>query len=237
MTLIVDALSRAARQCSVTAPSSWLSATEDEHVEIRDDFLLETVEDIQDRIDLPSPIGAQYTIAGDGSETYSMPSQFKRLQRDVMAVYDQSLERPCVPVTDDGSWTHLKETGTTGVYKFYRLTGYEGNYSLSIYSEPSTNIVVSYVTNYWMATSGGTVGSALTDTDDVLLLPRRLVEAGIVWRFRERRGLPFQDKFMEYEVMMSRLSNDSRGRRNINFAEPVANVRWQELVPAVIPSS
>lgn len=237
MTLIVDVLARAARQCSVPAPSSWLTATEDHHVELRDDFLCETVDDILDRLDLPSPIGAQYTVAGDGSLTYALPTQFKRLQRDQMAVYDLTLERPCVPVTDDGSWTHLTETGTTGVYKFYRLTGYEGNFSLSIYSEPSSDIVVSYITTYWMADSGGTVGDSFTDPGDVLLLPRRLVEAGIVWRFRERRGLPYQDKYMEYESLLSRHSNDSRGRRVINFAEPTVTVRWQDLVPAVIPSS
>ena len=90
MTLIVDALDRVAREVSLTSPSSWVSTTADEYLEIRDDFLLETVEDISDRVDLPSPVSAQTTITGTGVETYSLPSTFKRMQRDDLAVYQQA---------------------------------------------------------------------------------------------------------------------------------------------------
>ena len=238
MTLITDVLSRAARQTSVTAPSSWLSATSDEHRELRDDFLLETVDDILERIDLPAPIGAVYNLTGDGSETYALPSQFKRLQRDRMAVYDASLDRPCIPITDDGEYTARKDVGTSGVYRYYRLTGYEGNWSISFYDEPSASITINihYCTTYWAASSGGTAKAAFTDPDDVLLLPRRVVETGIVWRWRERKGLDFMPKMMEYEALLARLSNDRRGRRTINFGD-VEPVRWQDLVPSSIPSS
>lgn len=102
MTLVTEALDRAARQVSVASPSSWISASEDEHVEIRDDFLMETVDDILERIDLPSPIGAQVTIAGDGSASYALPADFKRLQRDAQAVFDDAQDRVVLPVTTDG---------------------------------------------------------------------------------------------------------------------------------------
>lgn len=238
MTLIIDVLSRAARQCSVTAPTSWLSATEDEHVELRDDFLLETVDDILDRVDLPSPISAKYDLTGDGSETYTLPTQFKRLQRDQFAVYDSSLDRPCVPMTEDGTYTALKDLGNAGITRFYKLTGYEGNWSISFYDEPSASVTINvhYVTRYWKADGGGTVGHDFTDNGDVLLLPRRVVEAGIVWRFRERKGLEFEPKRMEYEALIARLSNDTRGRRVMNFGDQKL-VRWQDQIPSFIPSS
>lgn len=237
MTTIVEALDRIARQCSVKAPSSWVTATQDAHVELRDDFLMETVDDILDRVDLPSPIGAQTTITGDGSETYSLPSNFKRLHRTDLAVYDTQLDRACVPVHSDGEYTYIKDQGTAGTIRFYKLTGYDGNYSLSFYDEPSAGltITVSYCTVNWMA-NGGTAGSMFTAEDDILLLPRRVVEAGTVWRFRERRGLPYTDKYNEYEVLMSRLINDSRGYRVIGMGEK-PHVRWQDLVPSYIPSS
>ena len=50
MTTVVEALNRIARQCSIKAPSSWVSATRDDHVSLRDDFLNETVEDILERV-------------------------------------------------------------------------------------------------------------------------------------------------------------------------------------------
>lgn len=238
MTLITDVLARAARQTSVTAPTSWLSAAADEHVEIRDDFLLETVDDILERVDFPSPIGAQTTITGDGSESYDMPANFKRLQRDKLAVYDDTLDRPVYPVTTEGSYTYLKDLGAAGATRFYRTTGYEGNWALSFYGLPtsSTSIVVSYITVNWMANSSGTAGNAFTDAADIVLMPRRLIEAGIVWRWRERKGLPYQDKYLEYEAMLARVANDLSGRRQIDFGEH-PHVRWQDQVPASIPTS
>ena len=141
MTLVTDALDRIARQVSIDQPASWLTATDDEHVEIRDDFLLETVDNILERLDLPSPIGKQTTITGDGSETYSLPSDFKRLQRDVAAVYETTtVRRICTPITDDGSWTYLKEVGSAGATRYYRLSGYDGNWSISFFRNPSANI-------------------------------------------------------------------------------------------------
>lgn len=237
MTLIVDALSRAARQCSVTPPTNWITSTKLEIQELRDDFLPETASDILDRLDLPSPIGKQTTIAGDGSETYTLPSDFKRLARDQRAVYDGLLDRPCIPVNSDGDWTYLKDIGTAGTIRYYRTSGYDGAYSISFYNAPtSSDITVSYVSGLWMADSGGTAGSAFTDLTDVLLLPRRAIEAGIVYRFRERKGLPYLDKFNEYELLLTRLGNDSRGRRTVNMGE-TDYVRWQDLVPSYIPDS
>lgn len=231
--LVVDTLNKAARQCSITIPSSWITATTLEHVELRDDFLADTVADLLDRIDAPSPIGAQTTITGTGVETYALPADFRRMQRDPRAVYDTQYDAGAVPVTIDGDWTELSEDGTYGAERFYRVTGFDGNYSISFLAEPSTDIIVHYVTNNWMATEGGVAGDIFTADTDVLLFPARLVEAGIIWRWRERKGLPYQDKMSEYEVMIGRYSNDARGRRKVNFGRRKA-VRWQDRVPAVI---
>lgn len=245
MTTVAEALDRVARQCSVATPASWISTTTEEHKEIRDDFLLECVEDLQERLDLPAPIAKSQTLTGtgslnsDGSETFTLASDFLRLQRDEMAVYDPLQDRPVIPVTEDGNWQHLTDVGAAGVVKYYRLAGYEGNWTMDVYNPPASGdtLTVHYISNLWMVSSGGTKGSSFTDTGDILLLPRRVIETGIVWRFRERKGLPYEDKYREHEALVARLSNDARGRRKINMGEPDMSVRWQDLVPSFIPSS
>lgn len=240
MVTVVDVLSRAARQCSVKQPSNWLTASEESYNELRDDFLLETVADILDRVDLPSPIGAQAVITGDGSETYNLPSSFRRLHRGAFAVYETTNQRrPCIPVTDDGQWTHIKQIGSTGADRYYRMTGYEGNWQISLYNVPTAgiSITVSYNSENWASLSG-TGKSAFTDAADVLLLPREVVECGIVYRYRERRGLPYQDKRLEYEAKIARLSNDARSRRTVDFSGNMSNRKpWEIPVPDFIPSS
>lgn len=243
MTTIVDALNRIARQCGVKAPSSWVTATRDDHVAIRNDFLLETVDDICDRLDLAGPIGKQATLTGgggttqsDGSERFDLPADFRRLQRDELAIYDPQLDQPCVPITNDGAWQHLTDIGASGSIKHYRTAGYDGNWTIDLYMAPATGDIytVNYISTYWKATANGTAGDTFSAETDVLLLPRRVVEAGTVWRWRERQGLPYRDKMMEYEALISRLSNDSRNRRVINMG-PREAIRWQDAIPAFIP--
>jgi hypothetical protein len=239
MTLVTDVLARAARECSVEPPSSWLSSTEVEHVELRDDFLLETVEDILDRASLPSPIGKQVVITGDGSETYDLPADFRRLASDGMAVYETTtVQAPCIPIHSDGDWTRLKTEAFAGIDRYYRLSGYEGANAISFYREPTSgiSITVSYVANLWMA-AGGTPGNAFTDSEDIILFPRRLVEAGIVWRFRLRNGLGYEDKRLSYEAMLSRLNTDMNGRRSFSTTSRKRRHPWLSDVPNFIPSA
>jgi len=241
MVTVVSALNRIARQVSLESPTSWVSATETEHVEIRDDFFLETVADIQDRVDLPSPIGKQTTVTGTGAETYSLPTDFLRVQRDPMAVYETTtVRRRCYPVTNDGDWTHIKQIGSTGGDRYYKIAGYDENFSISLYREPSSSIsvTVSYMSDNWKADNTGTVGSAFTAEEDVLLLPRRVVEAGAVARWRERKGLNPSDKWREYNQLLTRLINDARGIRSVRFGDPAGpRMPWDIPVPDEIPTS
>jgi hypothetical protein len=240
MTTVVAALNRAARQCSVSPPSAWTTATDNQSMEIKD-FLEETAFDILDRIDLPAPVSAQFTITGDGSETYALPAGLRRIQRDDHAVFETSNQRrPLIPVTSDGQWTHIKEIGSTGADRFYRVTGYEGAFSILIFEAPSAGdqIVVSYNTSNWKATAGGVAGDTFENEDDILLLPRRIVEAGIIWRFRERKGLPYLDRYNDYEAQLGRLSNDRRSRRVIDMSGSTSQRRpWDVPVPDFIPAS
>ncbi len=241
MTLITDILDRAARQCSVTSPSSWISATTATVLELRDDFLLETVDELQKRVDWSSPIGKQTTIPGDGSENYALPADFVRLTNDDLAIYETTTTRRAgVPVDSDGAWTHLAEIGTAGGSRYYRIKGYEGNFTIDFYKNPtsSDSITVSYVSNVWMITSGAVEGSAFTAATDIALYPRRILELGIVWRFRKRKGLPYQDVLAEYEAWIATTVNRMRGRRTINFGEQKnTSSPFAIPVPDFIPAS
>jgi hypothetical protein len=151
-------------------------------------------------------------------------------------VFDEQLDQPGVPITTDGDWVELKDSGIAGSERFYRLTGYEGNFSISFLEFPSSDIVLSYVTNNWKATAAGVVGDMFTSEDDVVILPDRLLETGTIWRWRERKGLPFEDKYAEFNLLLGRYLNDIRGRRVTSFKRGKPQ-RWQDRIPAFIPPS
>ncbi|RMD94233.1 MAG: hypothetical protein D6811_03260, partial [Alphaproteobacteria bacterium] len=109
MSTLAAVMDRAARRCSVSPPSDWIAATSDDHVELRDDILAATVDDLRARVDWPAPIGKQSVIAGDGSEEYSLPSDFSRVHGDPPAVYETAgFRRVCTPVASVGEWTAIK---------------------------------------------------------------------------------------------------------------------------------
>ena len=240
-TKVTEILDRVARQCSLTAPSLWLSATTATAKEIRDDFMLEVIEDLQRRIDWPSPMGKQTTITGDGSSvSYALPSDFVRLADDTLAVYETStVRRYGVPVHSDGEWTHINEIGTAAGSRFFRIEGYEGNWTVSFYPTLDTgeSVTVSYVSSVWVVDSGDAEKSVFSDSEDYCVYPRRLVETGIVYRFRKRKGLPYDDVKAEYELILSGTINRLRGPHKISFGDRPGSKPMRYPVPDYIPSS
>lgn len=236
--LVVDILSKAARQCSVTAPSNWVSSTNAAAVELRD-FLSETVDDILQRVDMVAPIGKAVTITGTGVESYALPADYKRLKRDQFSVYEQfSSRRACVPVPSNGEWEYMKDMGAAGAYRFYRVHGYEGNFEIDFYRllASGDTAYVSYVSDAWVMSSADVQKSEFSAIDDVSLIPARLLETGIVWRFRDRKGLEFASKMAEYEMLLARMANDTRTARSVVFGGIKTRGPFDIPVPDYIPS-
>ncbi len=202
MASLATIMDRAARECSVTPPTGWVAATTLTHVELKD-FLAETAEEVLDRLDLPNPITNDVTITGDGSASYSLPSDFKRLVRDDLAVYEPTkLRRACVFVPTNGAWTHMVQTGSAGGNRYFRTAGDESSgYTIEFYRplESGSSAIVSYVTKNWLKTVGVAASSWALD-EDTPLIPEQIIRLGVVWRFRRRKGMPYSDLLAEYAL-------------------------------------
>lgn len=240
MATVKKAMDRASRQCSVRTPADWISTTQDTYLELKD-FLEETIEDVLDRVDLPSPIGDEQTIAGDGSTTYNLDASLKRIMRDSWAVFETTdTRRRCVPVQMDGQWAYLNEVGTAGAYRYYRTAGdEEAGYTIDFYRalESGDEVKVQYVSKYWLLSSS-VESDTWSNAADTLLLPRRLIELGVIWRYRRRKGLGYADVNGEYETKISRMINDARNTRSIYFGSQVEDQHPMRVpVPDIIPSS
>lgn len=239
-TTVSTAMDRVARECSVGGVSNWFS-TQNTILELKD-FLGQTVDEILDRVDLADPFTKDTVITGTGVEEYSLPTDFRRLARDEIAVYETTTTRRSgIPVTTNGMWTHLKQIGSAGGSRYYRLQGDEDNgYQIGFYRplETGSSVTVAYVSKNWLARTGGAEASTWENDTDVLLLPRKVVEEGCVWRFRRRKGLPYADRLAQYEISLSRLVNDNRGIRRIDMGgRTMTGHPMRVPVPDFIPPS
>lgn len=219
MATVADMMDEAADECSVTPPSSWATAATLTYRDLKR-FLNDTANELLDRVDWPDPIGLDTIITGTGAEAYNLPSNFKRLTRDGYAVYETTtVRRPCIPVNTNGQWTWLKQMGSAGGDRYYRTAGDETDgHTISFFQNPATGISItcSYISKNWLKVAG-TPGSKWSNDNATLLLPKELMQMGVVWRFRRRKGLPFADRLAEYEANLARLANDARGIRKVDM--------------------
>jgi hypothetical protein len=238
--LITDILDRAARQCSVAPPSSWVSGRALEHEELVD-FLAEAAADVLDRVDVAPGLAAQQTIVGAGGPgSYSLGSSFIRLVRGAGSVFEPDLNRRfCIPVMSEGDWLRLVEDGSAGADRYFRVLWSPGGWSIEFFRplETGQRIIVSYISDNWIFQPGpgGGLKAEFTALSDVSMIPRRIMESGVVWRFRERKGLEFLDKKSEYEALLARMSNEGRTRRTVNFGARAQRWPFDVPVPDFIP--
>jgi hypothetical protein len=219
MATVKDTMDEAARECSLTPPASWITTTATGLVELKQ-FLTETIDELLERVDWPDPITKDTTITGDGTADYTLPSDFKRLTRDPLTVYEGTRTRRAgVPVTSNGIWTYLNDIGSADGNRYFRTSGTEEDgYEIEFYPIPasSDSITVSYISKNWLKT-GSTAGSTWSDATSTLLLPKRLVKMGVIWRFRRRKGLTYADRMAEYEGVLARMRNDARVIRSVDM--------------------
>lgn len=240
MTTVAAALDRATRRLSLATPAAWIGGTAADVVQIRDDFLPETVEDLLRRVDWSDPVGKQATVTGTGAADYALPSDFIRVKRDEFTVYESaSVRRACVPVTSDGMWTHLQQIGTGAGTRYYRVKGYEGNYEISFYPalETGDSVTVSYVSDKWVIDTGSNESNVFDAETDILLLHRRPIELGVMWRWREAKGLDFQTDWKKYELWVSSMANHANNLQRITFGGVKRFSPWDIPVPDYIPGS
>ena len=239
MTTVASVVDRAARRCSITPPSSWISSTTATGLEFKD-ILNEVVEELRDRLDLPDPITQEQVISGDGSASYSLNSDFYRLTRDEWAVFETtSTRRSCIPVTTNGAWTYLEDIGSAAGNRYYRLAGDEDDgFTIEFYRplETGDSVTVSYITRNWLRISS-TEGETWSDAAAELLWPPVVVRLGIIAKFRERKGLQYNADMARYEAYLSRSTNDRRGIKTINMGGPEPRSPWDIPPPDFVPSS
>ncbi|WP_420959362.1 hypothetical protein [Brucella sp. IR073] len=237
MAKVSELMNRAARECRLKPPLAWVPATGQSFQDMKD-YLSETVEELQERLDWPNPITLDLTIVGSGAENYPLPADFLRVTRDELAVYEPTTtRRACIPITSNGAWSHLKQLGSAAGNRYYRIQGSDGAFSIGFYRplEANQQVIVSYVSKNWNVAKGERQ-SSWDDEDADILFPSDLVRIGVVWRFRRAKGMPYADRLNEYEGRLSRLINDARGIRTICFGDaPVMRSPFDIPVPDFIP--
>lgn len=215
MDLIKDVMDDVARECGVAVPSVW-STNVDDTPEILKMYLRQASDELLSRIDWQRCTYTE-TITGSGSDTYALPSDFKRPTRGPNSVYGNAPHWSYIPVTSNGDWTQLLSWGAGSTY-YYRFLGNSIQFS-QVINSPDT-ISVAFVSKNWVDDSGTPASSWTSDSQETYL-PGELLRLGTIWRWKRKMGLDYDSIQGEYETEITRASNDDRASQLISFGKVI----------------
>lgn len=154
------------------------------------------------------------TITGDGSEEdWGLPSDFDRML-DKSQLWSSSLETPLSPISDRDEWLGMDVQSFDFVINAWIL------YADQIHIKPALSSGVTaqyfYQSNLW-ALDGSTPAAEFTDDADTFRLDERLLKLGIIWKWREMKGLPYAEDLATYERLLAKLIARDKGSRIIRI--------------------
>ena len=158
------------------------------------------------------------TITGDGtSEDFNLPTDFDRML-EKSQLWTSSLETPLTPVSDRDEWLGLDIQSFDFVVNAW--IKYGGQIHIKPAPANAEEIKYWYQSNLIVAPNAG-ANKAEFDTDtDTFRLDERLLKLGIIWRWREMKGLPYAENMADYERALSKRIAQNKGSRIIRVGRP-----------------
>ena len=126
------------------------------------------------------------------SSPHNLPSDFQRVAAG--GAIRTSAGAPVRPVTDAGHWSVILTVPSTTAWFFLK-----GGQVLFSPSSAAVSATMDYYSTKWVQGSSSTL-SAIDADDNTFLFPYRLMVKNLVWRWRRRNGLAYDDQLAEFEA-------------------------------------
>jgi hypothetical protein len=213
---ILSVCQNAAKYIGIDVPSGVFASTQRELVE-----LAEIAQEMAGRIvdghdwQLLSRVA---TITGDGStETFDLPSDYSRMLKEAH-VWSSSLETALSHIQSLDEWLELDVQSFDFVINAWTIYGGQMHIKPALASAVTAKYF--YQSNLIVQPSSGSNKAAFTADDDTFRLSERLLTLGIVWRWKESKGQPYQEPMQDYEELKSRLVLSDKGSKKIAIGRP-----------------
>lgn len=134
------------------------------------------------------------------------------------SAWDRTLQLPLV-VLDGQEWAASKAVQTLGPQFQIRLRG--GHLLSSPAPTAGNTWAFEYVSENWiLGDDGVTYKSAFTLDTDTILLPEKLVLAGLRWRWKKEKGFDYAEDFNSYEKLVSKALGHNKMQRRLSMSGP-----------------
>lgn len=158
------------------------------------------------------------TITGDGStEANDLPSDYKRMIKDAH-VYSSSLETALTHIDSLDTWLELDVQSYDYVINAWTIYGDQMHIKPALASGVTAKYF--YVRNTIVTASDASLKTSFTLDDDTFALSEDLLKLGIIWRWKEYKGLDYAESLADYEELKERLIFADKGSKKIAVGRP-----------------
>ena len=161
-------------------------------------------------------------LTGDGTATaFDLPADYGRMltMSGVQKAGSWLWDYNHVASMDD--WLTRLNGGFVGISNAWIITGGQIHFNPA----PTGTANFPYISSYWARAEDGTVRGQFERDDDTFILPERLITLGLVWRWREQKGLEYAEDLRNYEVALSQYQTRDGGptviRRHSGVGRPL----------------
>ncbi len=157
-----------------------------------------------------------FTAVAASEQTGALPSDIAAFVND--SIYNRSSRRKVFGPISAQQWQREQATAiASGIHDFFRVR----NGEILMTPDPAggDTRAIEYLSTVWVDTDGDDVGDAAVwaADDDTSLLEERLISLGIVWRFLQKSGLPFDVPYKIYRTEVDKALGRKGGDPPLNL--------------------
>ena len=167
------------------------------------------------------------TATATETQTGAIPTDFDRFVDETF--YNRTAKRKVAGPMNPQEWADYKGRTAAFVWDAFRVRG--NSILLAPTPAAGDNYVYEYVSTYWATTTGSTTPSLAAwaaDTDEGIL-SEELMTLGIVWRFKQAKGLDYAEAFRTYEAQLAMMMGRDGGKRR-SYMGQSTNLRYRPRV-------
>lgn len=159
---------------------------------------------------------ATFTTTATATQTAisTLATDFGRIVNRSM--WNRTESRPIHgPLTPQQWQKRTAAAAQVGVTYYFRIRGD----ALMFNPAPATGqtIAFEYISKNWCQSSGGTAQSAWAADTDTAIIDEELIRLGVVWRFKQAKGLEYAEDFRSYEEALKDMFGPDAGNDNVDM--------------------
>jgi len=228
---ILSVAQDACKVIGLDVPSSLLSSTDREHVE-----LVAIASEMAQRIARGHEwqlFARIHTLTGDATtEDWSLPTDYDRMPVKAQ-LWSSALDSALSPIPDLDRWLSLDIQSFDFVVNAWTI------YGGLMHIKPALALAVTvkffYQSNLIVAPASGTNKTDFTLDTDSFRLDEQLLKLGIIWRWKEAKGQAYAEWLDDFEELKERLVARDKGSRVLRIGRPRMPSGVQQAYPQAIP--